>query len=268
MIKPFKNPLLFIFIFGIFSCAPAIASSHPGQDKNAAVSPGIRYKNAVKFSITAPVFKNFAVQYERALSKRFSIAVTYRGMPENNIAFVDHLERYIENDEVDFENIRNMRLKSSVITPEIRIYTGSKGTRGFYIAPYASFASHHLKTPAFIFEKTEDDGSSSTLSLPMSGSVNSISAGLMLGSQFNLGKRFTLDWWIIGASIGKGNGKVEALSGMNIGEDWQEEIRYALEQVDIPYFKYETQVNENGATLKIDGPWAGLRGGLSLGFRF
>ncbi len=235
-------------------------------------SPGLKYKNVVKVSLTSLAFKGLTAQYERALGKRISVALSYRGIPGQNLVLVDRFERSFEKhfdyDQADFENIRNMELTSNVITPEIRIYTGSKGTRGFYLAPYASFASHRIKTPAFIFEKTEDDESTSTISLPMNGSVRGISGGLMLGAQFNLGSRITLDWWIIGASFGKANGTVEALSVVPLSEDWQEEVSYALENFELPYVKYETQVNSQGATLKVDGPWAGIRGGLSLGLRF
>ncbi len=253
-------------LLGLFQAAHTETfAAGPGDESEV---PGLRYKNVAKVSLTAAALKNITVQYERAVSRRISLGLTYRGMPENTIAYIDRLENKIGYDEVDFENIRNMKVTSHVITPEVRIYTGKSGTKGFYLAPYASFASHDLKTPAFLFEKTDDDGSTSTLTLPMTGKIRGISGGLMFGAQFNLGSRVTLDWWIIGASYGKADGNVDAISPVPVSQDWQEEIQYTLDQMDLPFVKYTSEVSSEGARVKINRPWAGVRGGLSIGFRF
>jgi len=36
----------------------------------------------------------------------------------------------------------------------------------------------------------------------------------------------------------------------------------------IPIVEYEITTTANGAKIKLDGPWAGLRSGLSFGYRF
>ncbi|WP_312323648.1 hypothetical protein [Soonwooa sp.] len=41
-----------------------------------------------------------------------------------------------------------------------------------------------------------------------------------------------------------------------------------LNDLEIPLVKHKTEINSNGGTVKLDEPWAGLRSGLSFGYRF
>ncbi len=41
-----------------------------------------------------------------------------------------------------------------------------------------------------------------------------------------------------------------------------------LENIDIPLTNKTVIVTANNVAMKLDGPWAGLRAGISLGFKF
>ncbi|HRP18228.1 MAG TPA: hypothetical protein PL128_09550, partial [Ginsengibacter sp.] len=48
----------------------------------------------------------------------------------------------------------------------------------------------------------------------------------------------------------------------------QSHLQQTLDDIDIPFLDKEVNVNANGGSMKLDGPWGGLRMGVSLGVRF
>jgi hypothetical protein len=92
----------------------------------------------------------------------------------------------------------------------------------------------------------------------------------MIGAQFFLNTSHTLvlDWWIAGGHYGSGKGDFNFESDRILTPDEQAQLKKDIEDLDIPYIKYTVETNSNGAKAKVDGPWAGLRSGLSLGYRF
>jgi hypothetical protein len=102
----------------------------------------------------------------------------------------------------------------------------------------------------------------------MSGKLTSNTFGLAIGKQSALGKRFVLDWSMIGPHYGSGKGVFSGTSSQPLTPDEQDDLRDQLEGIDIPLTAKMVDVNANGASLKLDGPWAGLRLTIALGFRF
>ena len=45
-------------------------------------------------------------------------------------------------------------------------------------------------------------------------------------------------------------------------------LQKELDSIDLPIGDVTAKATANGATLNISGPWAGIRSGLSLGYRF
>ena len=92
----------------------------------------------------------------------------------------------------------------------------------------------------------------------------------MIGSQWVFGKKqnWVIDWWIVGGHYGTLSGNINGVSSQPLDLEDQQEINENLNDLDIPIIEYKAEVNSNGAKVKIDGPWAGLRSGLSFGYRF
>ena len=88
----------------------------------------------------------------------------------------------------------------------------------------------------------------------------------MVGAQWKLGKSVYLDWWIIGGALGSSTGTVNAITALN--QEEQDGFREELNTIDSPFLDYSVQVDANGAGLDFTGPFASLRGGLSLGIKF
>ena len=75
-----------------------------------------------------------------------------------------------------------------------------------------------------------------------------------------------LDWWILGPHYGSSKGSVIGKKPLSPSE--QTSLKAELDGIDIPILKTTNSVDANGATVFFKGPWAGLRAGVCLGFRF
>ena len=215
--------------------------------------------NILKINLSALVFKNISVQYERKIAKSISIAANVHYIPFGNLPFLSSIEKAIDDPSI---NVDKIKLGSFGVTPEIRFYIGKKGAlRGFYIAPFANYTTYKTDLPIDYDTKTGI----------FNGSIKTITGGLLFGAQWKLGKSVYLDWWIIGPNYGKGNGDLNFAAALSPSE--QIDLRSKIEDIraDAPFDKIieSYSVDNNGAKIKVSGPWGGLRGlGFNLGFRF
>lgn len=221
-------------------------------------------KNFIKTNLTSIALNNYSFQYERVLTKSISFAISYRFMPESNIPFKDKLLSSIGDDEAAEFMLNNSKIGNMAITPEIRFYLGKGHGRGFYIAPYYRYAK--FNTDQFFIEYVDDQGDDQNFKL--AGDISSHSGGIMFGAQWTIGKYVCIDWWILGGHFGTSKGELKGISSTPLSATEQAEIKDVLEDFEIPLVDTEANVNSNSATMKMDGPWAGIRAGLSLGFRF
>jgi hypothetical protein len=253
-----------IFIFGI-----AILLCCCSQNKAIAQSnttPVTKTsKNIIKLNLGNFLFKNYGVQYERMLTKRWSASLGIRVMPSTTIPFKDLL--FNSSDKELKEKFDLLRVSNIALTPEVRYYVSKKAYgRGFYLAPYYRYASFKLDN--FI---TESNGTSTTapIQVAMSGKFNSHSFGLMIGSQFSLSKKMVLDWWILGAHKGNGKASLTGNSSRPLTTQEQADIRKDLQNSNgSDINSSEIYVDANTIRYAFGMPWLGIRAGLSIGVKF
>jgi hypothetical protein len=223
-------------------------------------------KNVVKINLPALLLKNYSIQYERVLSRKISFALGYRVMPNTSLPLQKSILSLIGDDDSETEKtIRDLRLSNFAITPELRIYLSRKGYgRGFYFAPFYRFASFKTNDLNFFYSTSNNTENN----IKLSGKLTSNTGGFLLGVQKFLGKRIILDTWIFGPHYGSGKGELTGITSKPLTPDEQAALRDELESIDIPLTDKTVNVNANGASVKLDGPWAGFRAGLSLGIRF
>jgi len=221
----------------------------------------VQKKNIIKVNLSALLLKNFSFQYERAIGQRISAAVNVRTMPLGTLPFLPTIEDIVEDPGIP---VNQIRLGNFGVTPEVRFYVGKRGAlRGFYLAPFASYNNYKTNLPI----KYDND----TRTGIFKGNITTLTGGLLLGAQWNLSKTLSLDWWIAGPNYGGANGDLNLVSALSPSE--QTSLRNAIEDIkndDGGGKIIETYtVNSNGANIKVNGPWGGLRGlGINLGIRF
>ena len=227
--------------------------------------------NFVKVNITSLVLKNYAIQYERVLTKRISIGLSFRIMPSSTLPFKSSIINAMDNPDQQAVNaIESLKLDNIAITPEVRFYLGKKGYgRGFYVAPFYRFAKYGADN----LEVTFEDNSSGTpvdRTVVMSGNLNTHTGGLLFGVQWALGKYVSLDWWILGPSFGVSSGSLLGVSDTVIPEDGKTEIRNTINDIEIPMVEKTVSFSNDSKNVMVDltGPWAGIRSGIVFGFKF
>jgi hypothetical protein len=88
----------------------------------------------------------------------------------------------------------------------------------------------------------------------------------MFGAQWKIGKSVYLDWWIFGPDYGSSKGSISGTQSLS--PSGQSSLKSNMENLNVPLVKTTNVVDANGATLDFTGPWAGIRSGLCIGFRF
>jgi hypothetical protein len=228
--------------------------------------PQIPRLNLMKINLATLFFKSYSLQYERILNRKFSVALQYRVMPETGLPFKRSILKLVDNEDPESKKtIDEFKISNYAITPEVRIYLSRKGFgRGFYIAPfyrYASFASNN-------FDIFFTDQNNAEQSIKMSGKLTANTFGLAMGVQSALGKHLVLDIGFFGPHYGSGKGEFKGTPSHPLSAAEQNGLRNQLEGIDIPLTNNTVEVNANSASLKLDGPWGGMRFTLGLGVRF
>ncbi|MEO6406406.1 MAG: DUF3575 domain-containing protein [Ferruginibacter sp.] len=217
-------------------------------------------KNIVKLNLFALGLKNISIQYERIVSRKVSVGLGIRYMPDGSLPFKTTFKNLIDDEDTK-NQVDNITLGNFAITPEVRFYTGKKGApRGFYIAPFVRIARYTTKLPF-----TYDDAGTKK-SIDLSGSLSTVTGGILFGKQWKLGKQIYLDWWLFGPQYGSSNGKIDGKKTLTPSE--QTSLRQELDDLDVPLTKITYTVDGNGAVVNFKGPWAGVRSGLCLGINF
>lgn len=228
--------------------------------------PQIPRLNIIKINLAPLLFKSYSLQYERVLNRKFSVAVQYRFMPETGIPFKSRVLELVGDDDPDTKKIiEDFKMSNYAITPEVRLYLSRKGFgRGFYLAPfyrYASFTSNN-------FNVFYTDNKDEEQSIKMSGKLTSNTFGLAIGAQHFIGKHVVLDWSMFGPHFGSAKGLFSGTPSHSLSASEQNDLRDQLEGIDIPLTTKTVEVNANNASLKLDGPWGGMRFTFGLGVRF
>jgi hypothetical protein len=223
--------------------------------------------NIIKLNVTALFIKNFTFQYERIIKKYLSGAIAVRFMPNGTLPYKNYFYNRFGDDDPDAqETIDNMKVSNFAITPEVRFYVGKKGFgQGFYIAPSYRFAKFNISNIEYIYTDEEDQDNT----ILMSGKLTANYGGFVVGAQWFLGKRITLDWWIFGPLWGIENSNFSGNSNYPLTEEDKAQIEENVNDLDIPGTSVEvTFPDDYSVSLQLHGPIYGVAFGLAFGFRF
>lgn len=222
------------------------------------------HKNNVKLNLFSLPLSNFSVQYERGLTRKWSVALGLRYQPLINIPFRKEIRERANLKATDIEAINfleNAQYSNWAVTPEFRYYLGKKPLNGFYLAPFARYSNYQLK-----WDYTYIDEMKVPHDIAFTGKATSITGGLLLGAQWHIGSHFLIDWWMVGPSIGSINIDIDGVADLSM-LDASQQTTLANKLSDI-YNNVDVTVNNNGAKASSTQPFAGVRTGLCIGFAF
>lgn len=223
------------------------------------------YKNIAKINLTSLAFTTFSLQYERLLPHKMSVALGIKMRPSASVPFKNAIINAIGDGDEDFANfVAGTRISNFVITPEFRYYLSKESGRGFYVAPFLRYEQYNLSAP-FSFTDTNDVKTN----VDFKGSLKNFGVGLLIGSQFRIGDRITLDWWILGPYYSFSSQLNLKANNLNFDTEEQQLLRESLESIELSWIKTESEVTAKSASLTMKGKLGGIRAfGFCLGFKF
>ena len=244
---------LYVFLILFCSFSMRAQEQNPQTDEK---------RNLVKINLTGVVFRNFQFAYERTITKRLGVQVSYGFIPTGQVPLVD---QYIKDD-----NVNNVRMGGSNFTLEPRIYLGRGYGHGFYIAPYYRYSHFDVDNVTYNYTSEDPMHQGEKIPIAFSGKTNSNNVGLMIGAQWLLGKKdnWVLDVWFIGGHYGGATGTIIGKSGRPLSVEEQNQLNNDIQDLDISLFDYAVTTNASGATIALDSKWLGVRSGVSFGYRF
>lgn len=228
---------------------------------------GSHGRSMLKFNVLGLVMKNYHFQAEAMLGKRVSLVLGYRIMPFTSMPFKNQLTEVmgITNPDV-LQQIDALQVKSTALTPEVRIYLGKRGWgRGLYVAPFYRQAKFSVEIINVSFTNPNTQVAQT---LQMTGSLTANTFGFTTGIQFFVTRYFCFDWWIMGPHYGSSKGFLNGNSSTSLNTDETTSLQNELNGFDFPLMDKNVRVNQNGATVDLKGNWAGIRTGFAIGLRF
>ncbi len=256
-----KNILIVLSIFLIVSTYQAQEET----EETVQETEQKEFKNQLKMNLMGLVMRNYSFQYERVIGRKFSVALGYSFIPNGGIPLKSSIESQITDDEETKKTLNSLELSASTITPEFRFYLSKKAGKGFYFAPFYRHSKYKVSNYKWTYTDSETQKEEE---INASGEVSANTFGLMMGTQFKLSKRMSLDWWILGPNFGSATGSILGTTTQTLSAENQQEIRDELNDIDISFIDTKVEVNEHGGKLLFDGGWGGIRTGLTLGFWF
>lgn len=229
-------------------------------------------RNIVKVSPAALSFNTYSFSYERIITKRLSVQLSYTNHPQGVFS---KLNSALGND------YSGLKMGYSTVMPELRLYLlGGGYGRGLYLAPYARFDKFSLTDLSLEYKATATNNIVADGKLNVAGDLTSFNLGLGLGVQFYIAKCFVVD---LSAGLHQAVSAKLNLQGMldstsapisedeinNLKKDAQDAVKDlpgSSLSVDVEAIKSGSEIR--GAKLKATGKYLLPRVDLSIGFRF
>lgn len=211
----------------------------------------------------------YNLEYERSFRPNTSLGINVSYTPTRHLPFRDRITQNMENPNA-VETVKNATFNHFSITPQARFYFGDRAlfTR-FYVSPYLKYSNYNGDF-TFHYQYVDETGITvATTHVPIDLTIQTVSAGIAFGLQFNLFRALYLDWKILGTHygilLGSGNGR----SSAPLTADIQQTIKNDIESInDFPTYSSESHVTANDVSLSAKGLNIGLTTAISLGYRF
>ena len=225
--------------------------------------------NQIKVNLATLIWSTGSINYERKISNRWTIGLTANYKPKGATPFKSTLQDVFGDKHKTYQDyafdVDQLEYGNWSISPEIKIYLGKSGAfKGLYFAAFAKYENIDIDYDLPLSFNV--NGHNIETILPLTGSLKPWSGGIYIGHQWQLGKKWYLDWQIIGGNFGGGTLEISANQSLN--QEEQDRILSFAEQIQDELSDVNYEVNNQGARIWGDIPWFGLRTGISIGFVF
>ncbi len=249
-----KNKFLFLSVI-IFITAMSNAFSQ--RHKNP--------ENVVNVHFFGLFMGHYQLKYERVLSDNSSVALNVGLMPKKNLPEsmnpVTYADRYFQP-----------YLSGWFMTPEYRYYPGSKGAPyGLYIAPYLKIDKYTV-----VYNEELESQSGKISDFTVNGSIGQFGGGISLGTQWLIGRRFSIDWYFVALGITRRSLTMlyePREEGLDLA-DYEDSVDFSnsdLENTPIARNVVKNMsVTSDSDDIKLKAPFVtvGSRWGITLGWAF
>lgn len=220
--------------------------------------------NQIKIGLTPLIFNTYSVNYERAVGDYTGLSLGVKLQPSSGFPLKSILVPLLSDDDEETETtLNNLAFKHTAVTLEYKVYSAKKGYgQGFYWGPYYRYGNYSAAIPFYDY----DD-----LAKPYrveEFNYNSHSAGLFIGTEWNIGDRLVIDWQILGIHWGISKGKGQYKSTTALDKFDQDELKAIIDENELFNSYTILSINQFGAEVEINKPWYGIRSGISIGIKF
>lgn len=252
LLETFFNPALsmkkiFLFLFLFVTSSFAFGQSNPTK-------PNV----AVKWAPAGIVFGNINLQGEYNFGKNSLTAKI--GIPFNK-----HQTFQFDDKDADFT------MRATSFLAGYRTYLSKKHMRGLYFEPYFKYVHHTSEGTG----NADLDGDNVVMNF--TNEYNGIGAGIQLGTQFIIAKKFVIDLFFLGPEINSSKNNFRAVEVSTTlpwtsvqASDAEKQIRDFINKFPFIRHRVNVMVDQNNKTVVADfnGILPGYRIGVSFGFAF
>jgi hypothetical protein len=213
-------------------------------------------KITLKWAPTGLILGDISLQGEYGFMKKSSLTAKI-GVPINRTYHATYNG-----------NAANMHMKAFSFLAGYRIYLSKQMLKGFYLEPFFTYVHH---TSNGIGIGTLENRS---VMMDFTNDYNGIGAGLQLGSQFRIGKRFVIDLFFLGPQVTSSTNNFRAVDATNSlpwndiqASDAEKSIKDFINQFPFVRNKVAVEVDKPNRTVTADfkGALVGIRFGVSFG---
>ena len=218
-------------------------------------------KHNLKLNTLSLLAFNISIQDEYTLNGNSAVCLGVSFLPERKIITNGVPEdRKVEVEDLSFGGFS--------ITPEYRYYFKGNGPKGLYLAGYFRYAKYSTNEADYKFRRNDSTaGKPNYEAVKISGDYTVAAVGIMLGSQWLLTDRLTLDWWIIGAAFGSQTASYIGKGDFDAGD--QQDIKDSFDDINVGGIDASVKTSSTQIDVTVENHWPAVRAfGLCLGYRF
>lgn len=262
--------ILLCFLFSCYNYAQEADFTHYETDFNVEEEKTeVSLNNQIKVNLATLLWSTGSINYERQVSNRWTIGLTANYRPKSSPPFKSTFQELFGDKSKSYQDYAfdadYLEYGNWSISPEVKVYLGKWGAfRGFYIAAFIKYENIDIDYDLPL--NFNANGSNITTYLPLKGGLKPWSGGIYIGHQWEISCNWYIDLQIIGGNFGGGN--LDVYANQILSQDEQDRITSFAEDIQNEFKDVDFDVNNQGAKIWGNVPWAGLRTGLSIGFLF